>query len=88
MEGRHDADPHHQRVHFPGKGAGAEAPPVGRLPAGPEGIWVCRKRAPGMGAQKRRAVYFFHPVSAAGLPARRPTGREANIRQLRRREKA
>ena len=34
------------------------------------------------------AVYFFHPVSAAGLRALRPAGREANIRQLRRREKA
>lgn len=42
-----------------------------------------RERARGSGT-----VYFFHPVSAAGLRARRPAGREANIRQLRRREKA
>lgn len=42
-----------------------------------------RERARGSGA-----VYFFHPVPAAGLRARRPAGRETNIRQLRRREKA
>ena len=39
-------------------------------------------------ARRSGTVYFFHPVSAAGLRARRPCGREANIRQLRRREKA
>lgn len=39
-------------------------------------------------ARRSGTVYFFHPVPAAGLRARRPTGREANIRQLRRREKA
>ena len=58
MEGRHDADPNRRRVHFATKGAGAQAPPVGRLPAGPEGIWVCRKRAPGTGARKRRRIFL------------------------------
>ena len=87
MQGRHDADPNYQRVHFAGKGAGAEVPPMWRLHAGPEGIWFSEN---GRRERARRSgtVYFFHPVSAAGLRALRPTGREVNIRQLRRREKA
>ena len=47
-----------------------------------------RKRRPWERARGSGAVYFFHPVPAAGLRARRPAGREVNIRQLRRREKA
>lgn len=71
----------------PGKGPVRKHRPCGgRLPA---------PKAYGFAENGRRewarrsgTVYFFHPVSAAGLRARRPTGREANIRQLRRREKA
>lgn len=61
----------------------------------PWGVCVPAPKAYGFAENGRRerarrsgTVYFFHPVSAAGLRARRPTGREANIRQLRRREKA
>lgn len=61
----------------------------------PWGVCVPAPKAYGFAENGRRerarrsgAVYFFHPVPAAGLRARRPAGREANIRQLRRREKA
>ena len=61
----------------------------------PWGVCVPAPKAYGFAENGRRerarrsgTVYFLHPVSAAGLPARRTPGREAKIRQLRRREKA
>ena len=60
----------------------------------PWGVCVPAPKAYGFAENGRRewarrsgTVYFFHPVSAAGLRARRPTGRVANFQHLRRREK-